>query len=192
MAEAPSTTWLLVRISPSAVSTTPVPAPTPPFMRLSMSTTPTSTLAATSSQLESWAVEPVPLDESELPVEPWSGTVAVEPPAPVDPDGAGVVVTGGAVAVLEELVSTAREATPPAVAPRSRATTRATSIPMREPDLVQELRRGAGLPGAAPYGVAGGTGGGDIGGPACWACHTGGVAGWGCHIAALVGGAGGA
>ena len=53
MAEAPSTTWLLVRISPSEVSTMPVPAPTPPFMRLSMLTTPTSTLAATSSQLES-------------------------------------------------------------------------------------------------------------------------------------------
>ena len=101
-----------------------------------------------------------------------------------------MVVTGGAVAVLEELVSTAREATPPAVAPTSRAITRATSIPMREPDLVQELRRGAGLPGAAPYGVDGGTGGGDIGGPACWACHTGGVAGWGCHTEALVGGAG--
>ncbi len=47
---APSTTWLLVRISPVSVSTMPVPAATPPETRLSMSTTPGTTAAVTADQ----------------------------------------------------------------------------------------------------------------------------------------------
>src|SRR5271165_6912774 len=48
MLVAPDTTWLLVRTSPDAVSTMPVPAASPPLnpSRVVMSTTPGSTLAA--------------------------------------------------------------------------------------------------------------------------------------------------
>ena len=163
LAVAPSTTWLLVRISPSEVSTMPVPAPTPAAhaaldvddadVDLGRDLVPARELSA-ASRIRSTSPS--------CRRSPRLGTVAVEPGrCRLDPDGAGVVGDGrggGRVGRGGE----DRRGRPRrrrwrrrAGRPRGRR-----ASPIREPDEVQPLRRGAGPRRAAPYGVDGGTGGG--------------------------------
>jgi hypothetical protein len=64
---APSTTWLLVKISPSEVSTIPVPAALSSFPITTLtSTTAGSTLAAMVDELRELPPAPTPVDPLEL------------------------------------------------------------------------------------------------------------------------------